>query len=271
MSKNTTEEIKIENQEIKPSGEGEKQTNQNLFKEGDPEPFMFDHPNYRIIKIPTERTYSFYLATNSTIVGTVDINGVTKIGDGGTTNYSEFEADGTLEFIGSATVWKDINLGSASLGAGATAPDLVQVGTSGVFLRGFDGAATTEQLFFELELQHDYKEGSDITFHIHNLASTTDVGNVNWQLSYIISRSGDTTSSATTISKVQAYDGTQWKRYRTDFTAITGTNFKTGDQIICRLFRDPTASDTYGADALVETVGFHYECDTVGSRTITSK
>ncbi len=34
----------------------------------------------------------------------------------------------------------------------------------------------------------------------------------------------------------------------------------------CRLYRIPTGSDTYGDDAFVLSIDFHYETNTVGSR-----
>ena len=57
----------------------------------------------------------------------------------------------------------------------------------------------------------------------------------------------------------------------TSFTAITGTNFNIGDQFIFTLERIAASADEYGGDALLETVGIHYECDTIGSRAILTK
>jgi len=113
--------------------------------------------------------------------------GSTNIGDGGTTNYSEFESDGTLEFNGTATVWRNINLGAAQLSRPSSSqPDLEnfvdEVGAdTGIQTYGF---AVGEKIYGSFEMQHDYKEGSDITFHVHwqGITAPSGTDNVQWRI-----------------------------------------------------------------------------------------
>lgn len=187
-----------------------------------------------------------------------------------TTNFSKFESDGTLHFNGTATVWKDINVGGISLKQGATAPDPINLDTTSIQVYAFDGATLTEEVSGAFELQHDYKEGTNIVPHIHWYTTDTGAGNVKWQLEYYI-KSGTSEYTGTT-SVTTAATGTAWEEIRSDFPAITGTNFTIGMQIHFRLFRDPTdAADTYASDAALGTFGIHYEVDTVGSRQISTK
>lgn len=101
-------------------------------------------------------------------------------------NFARFEDDGMLVFNGTATTWRDFNFAAVALGAAASAPDLIQVRGGTLFMRGFDGAATTEQLFGTFELDHMWKEGSTIKPHVHWMATTAASGNVVWRLTWAI-------------------------------------------------------------------------------------
>lgn len=200
-----------------------------------------------------------------------------KIGDGGTTDYSEFEADGTLEFNGAATVWKDINMGAGVLsGPPGLQPGIVNF----VDENGADtgiatfGLAVGEGLSGAFEIQHDYKEGSDITFHVHwqGIAAPTETDKVQFQLTYTVaSENTSETLDAVTIITAESDFDTQYESLKTDFTVITGTNFEIGDQFLFTIERIAASANEYGGEALLETVGIHYEIDTIGSRAITTK
>jgi len=199
-----------------------------------------------------------------------------KIGDGGTTDYSEIETDGTLVFNGAATVWKDINLAGYLLAKpAASAPDedtFVDENGNDTTIETY-AFAVGEKVHGGFELQHDYKEGSDFTFHVHwqGVAAPTGTDNVQWRLNYIVARDGTTINAAVEIDSPDTPIDTQYGSYRTDFAAITGTDFKIGDQFMFTLTRVTATGDAYAGDALIETAGIHYEVDTVGSRLITTK
>jgi len=198
-----------------------------------------------------------------------------KFGDGGIANYSEFESDGTLKFNGNASVWKDVNIGGYSLSAiPAKIPDIVQfvdnVGANtDIYTRGF---AVGEAVSGALEIPHDYKQGSNIIPHIHwqGIAAPTGTDNVKWQLKYCVSRNEVTLVPPTTITIESGID-TQYEFILSSFAAITGTSFQIGDQFIFSLERIAATADEYAGDALVATVGIHYELDTIGSRQILVK
>jgi len=179
--------------------------------------------------------------------------------------------DKTIELA--ETVYKDENFSGFAAGATANVPDAVAWDSGTIYARAFDGNATTEQLFAGAELQHDYKEGTDLVFHIHWAPTTANSGNVKWQLTYTIERDNTGTIASGTLSAVDAADGTAWVPTRVDLGTVTGTSLQIGDQIQCRLFRDPSdGDDTYGDDAaLAFTFGYHYEVNTLGSRQIGTK
>ena len=204
----------------------------------------------------------------------LQVVGDCKFGDDNT-NYTTIETDGTIKFTGAATVWKDINLGAAQLGKPTSGnPDSVKFtdeggGDTGIYTDGF---AVGEYISGSFEMQHDYKEGSDIYFHIHwqGKAAPSGTEYVKWQLEYTMAQNNATLDATTPIVVETAFD-TRYKFVRSNFAAITGTNFKFEDQFLFKLSRIAAAGDAYLGDALIATVGLHYEVDTVGSRAIDAK
>ena len=205
-------------------------------------------------------------------------DGAVRIGNssgGAPTNFSKFEPDGTLQFNGAATVWKDINMGAASLsGPPGLQPGLVNYldetgADTGIATYGL---AVGEGFSGQFEMQHDYKEGSDIIFHIHwqGITAPTGTDKVKFQLTYTVTRT-DTTLNATTVIVVETDFDTQYEIKQSDFPAITGTAFTVEDQFIFTLQRIAASADEYGGEALAATVGIHYEVDTVGSRQVLAK
>ena len=202
------------------------------------------------------RTSAALDLTNALVYGTFDatvanqiflVNGVLKssygamLGDGGTTNYTEIETDGTVKFVGAATVWKDINMGAASLsGPPGLQPGLVNYLDEAGADTGIAtyGLAVGEGFSGQFEMQHDYKEGSDIIFHIHwqGITAPTGTDKVKFQLTYTVTRT-DTTLNATTVIVIETDFDTQYEIKQSDFPAITGTSFTVEDQFVFTLER----------------------------------
>jgi len=212
-----------------------------------------------------------------TTSGAVNIGstGTTRIG--GASNYSEFESDGTLEFIGDATVWEDLRVPiSAIKRLGFSDPGWVQfktdgAGSVGVYALAFD-PSTDEEVYFSCQLPHSYKEGSDITPHVHWAPSDANAGGVTWGLEYTWANIDGTYGNTTIITADDSTDTTSHKHHMANFSAITGTGKTLSSMLVCRLFRDVSdANDTYASDAFLLEVDFHFEKDTVGSRTISAK
>jgi len=131
-------------------------------------------------------------------------------------------------------VYNDANVGGLVLRTGGTAPGVVQWldndgDATGIYTVGFD---TNEQGSGSIEIPHDYKEGTNLTFHIHYGINDAPTGTdqIRFNLIYNVQRDGTTFVDATTIDSTDVAVDTQYKTGRIDFTAITGTNFKIGDQ-----------------------------------------
>lgn len=173
-------------------------------------------------------------------------------------------------------VWKDINLGTAQVTTpAANFPGQDEFKDSTGTDMGITALAYAvgEGVSGMFELQHDYKEGSDIYFHVHweGIAAPSGTDNVQWQLSYSVVRNDAVISAVTTIQSGDTPFDTQYEAKVSSFAAITGTGFQIGDQFIFKFERVASTGDAYAGEALVLTLGLHYQVDTLGSESITSK
>jgi hypothetical protein len=207
--------------------------------------------------------------TGDNVAGaTVTATGLSKGGTGhfgGAANYSEFEADGTLKFNGDATVWKDLITSASNLRSGGSPPTFAQF-LNGVYGYRFD-AGTADELHGSFELQHDYKEGTDLDFHVHWSPTTTNNGNVVWGVEYTVQNIAGVFPATTTVTMTPTAAGGVANAHKLhDIAIITGTGLKIGAVIVYRVFRQNGGTDTFTGNAFLHSVGIHYQCDTVGSR-----
>jgi hypothetical protein len=184
---------------------------------------------------------------------------------GGTDGQTVFESDGTMVLSGNATVWEDIRIPGSLAGTAASSPDYVSFVGGGLYGYGFDGGVTTEQVFFQIQMPHSWKIGTNIHPHVHWMPTTTATGTVAWYLEYTWTDGYNTFPAPTIISAISATEG-QWKHQRTNLPAIDGSEISDiSSMLICRLYRNPNA-DTYANDAGLLEFDIHYESDTLGSR-----
>lgn len=172
--------------------------------------------------------------------------------------------------------YRDLNVSGFVLsGPAATLPGEGQfkdsTGTdTGITTRAFD---VGEGVDGALELQHDYAEGTDVTFHLHWQGLTAPAGgtdNVRWQLIYTFGRTSVALPAATTIT-VETAITTQYALNVSAFAAISGTSRLLGDQFCFRLSRIAASTDEYAGLALIATVGLHYQVNSHGSAGISTK
>lgn len=171
---------------------------------------------------------------------------------------------------GGDSVYIDFNFGINSLSRGSSAPDIIDLSATNIETLGFDGINTTEEVSIVLELNHNWKEGTNLRPHIHWYATTAAVGNVNWQMEYVLVNE-NVVPASTVINTIAATPGVAWQEIFTNLPQIVTTGYVIGTQLHLRLFRDPTDNDTYGADAALATFGLHVEIDTLGSRQVSVK
>ncbi len=203
-----------------------------------------------------------------------------KFGDGGISNYTEFEADGTRVAHNAATSFDDIYTGfSGARVPAANAPNWE------VFTGNLNAYTFAINDFLELnsiEIEHSYLEGSNYFLHVHWATNGQEAGDtvVRWEIEYTIANSDPTTgvgdafaaavvvSAETTIpagtpdltamyTAVAEVDGSA-----VTMEAILGVRVRR----VVSLAGDAPAANPFG-----QMVGVHIEKDTDGSRAQLTK
>lgn len=187
---------------------------------------------------------------------------------GTATDYTEFEAGGTMVFNGAAKVWEDLNFDpDSSGGPPVTLPDYVTI--NNVIHREFT-AANNQICGSNKEIPHAYALGTTMHPHMHvflkggESAGTTGAGfTFYWELR----QSTGTTTGSVTLSATSAELTTGTHKINIyDATGFAGPAGK-GANLAMTIAR--TAGDA--GDVIVTTYGVHYQLDTVGSREMMTK
>ena len=173
----------------------------------------------------------------------------------------------------SDTRWDDIRVPVTSTKkAGSNDPHFAKIadngsGSQGVFAELFD-KTTEEELYFQVQMPHSWKIGTDIVAHVHWCPVDTDTGTIQWGLEYSMAEIdaviGDSTLA---LSTATAAPGTAYQHTLLDIVTIDMSAVTSLSSIIsCRVYRN-VAGDTYNEDAALLEIDFHYEVDSLGSST----
>lgn len=168
----------------------------------------------------------------------------------------------------SSVIYNDYLTSGLAVTVGASAPDLVEL-RNGIYLRAFDGAATSEQAFFSVHILHDIAPGSNPTFHVHwthKVASPS--GNVKWFIDYSVAKgySTGTFGAPNTLSSIQEA-GAQYTHHITPDDDMTVTESLEPDTLLlCRIYRNPAdGDDTFADDAMLVNIDLHYQIGQTGT------
>lgn len=184
--------------------------------------------------------------------------------------YPMDEGSGTTIDNAEGTGARDLTingLGSSSFWVSG----LVGGGSRGVFGYHFS-PDRTEELYFDVQLPHRYKEGTDLEPHLH--WSPKVAGNLGdqviWGLEYTISNVGGTFGTTVTLSGVQRFPNDDplvaYRHYATKLGTIPGNDLNVSSMIKCRLFRITSSpADTFGFDAVLHEFDLHFQVDGHGS------
>jgi hypothetical protein len=131
--------------------------------------------------------------------------------------------------------------------------------------------SSTEILFIILQMPHSYSEGTNIIPHVHWESTDSNVGTVKWRLEYKWTNVGDIESgSYTAIDITPSTDGNSLKSLISGFGEISKTGARISSILSVKLSRIG-GDDTYTGDALLKEFDIHYEKNTIGSLSSTSK
>lgn len=180
-------------------------------------------------------------------------------------NGTYFESDGTMVFKGKATVFRDIKMYLTSGKRGANAkPDFDEVNVGYLFPQN----DASEILYLIVQIPSGYKEGEDLIPHIHWLQ--TSISTATFKIDYMWHNQGASTTSFTTLQCDEGeFNYTSGAMHQhSNFPAISGTGKTIGSSLQFRLYRD---DNFVSGDVLTWEFDLHYEKNTAGSRTSTSK
>jgi hypothetical protein len=140
-------------------------------------------------------------------------------------------------------------------------PDVVTFVSGSMRSFGFDGGTLEEELFYHVDLQHDYIAGTDIVLHVHWAPATNSGGDVVFRWDYQWTEAGGTWGAPTaTACAAVAAGATAWADKRSEVT-ISGAGHTYNSCLLLRLYRTPTGTDTYAGDAVLSSVGVHYSAN----------
>ena len=216
----------------------------------------------------------------SILIGTLTDNGqklqvygTSAFGDGGSTDYSSFEADGTLVFYGDATVWNDVQfaIGDGRVGV-ANFPDWSTFTTN------------TKEYEFQVddyidlsanEMPHWWKEASTVKPHLHlapnGLVNANRYAKFTVYIAYADANEVWTETSKTAEIMIPA-NTTSLTHLFLDMGDLAFTNQKIGCQVKIRVKRIAATGGTeYPNHIFITQVGIHAEQDTIGSRDVATK
>jgi hypothetical protein len=167
--------------------------------------------------------------------------------------------------------WDDIRVGLTSVKTGGSSdPDFAKLrdngaGSQGVFTYLFS-PLLEEEVYFEVQIPHSYKAGTDLKAHIHWCPIDANAGNVVWALEYTIANANQVIGNTTPVQATIAANGVAYKEQLDAIATISGAGVTESSLIIGRLYRKAAdAADTYASDAAALSFDFHFQTDKLGS------
>ncbi len=194
------------------------------------------------------------------------VNGVSQFGT--TTDYTEFQADGSMKMFGAATVWTAMDAGLIPPHAGSATPAVIPFnGDALLDCYAFLGTGTVPDVYSSMvEMPRGYKDGADVHLHVQWFPTDTNTGNVKLTLRYVIFNRGTVPPAAQSVSIVSPTPGVAWQEQSMVFD-ISGAGMTLGARLIYYLYRDASdAQDTYNFSIGVTGIGIHTKIDQIGSR-----
>ena len=141
--------------------------------------------------------------------------------------------------------------------------------------------AVNDYVIASVQIPHEYKEGTDLLFHLHwtpRDRGVTENGNkVGWKVDYTIANVDGTFASSQTVDLSDACSGVDDKHEITSEVAVSGTGITVSAMLILKIYRSDTGDDDTWAGSIASQLpallefDIHYNKDSVGSNTTTHK
>lgn len=170
--------------------------------------------------------------------------------------------------------WIDSMVPGSAFRNGASAPGLSNFTDSDIQVLSFAKAADN-LVHGSFQLNHNYKEGTDIKLHLHVFFPTAAAGETEtnvWRVCYSWANIGDVFPAATVVNVTNTGAITQYEHRMINVGTLTGSG-KTISSVVA-LSVQRTGTD--GHDIYDDYIGFlgadaHYQVDALGSTTDSNK
>lgn len=175
---------------------------------------------------------------------------------------STLDISGQLNLVD--TYWDDLRFPVSGINPPGAVSDPALDTTDG---RLSFSATATNMIAIQVQMSHSWKEGTSIIPHLHWSPTSSNTGNVKWELQYKIANVNDVfPASWTTITVLSAGSGVADTHQIGSFGEVDMTGKTLSCMIlmlISRLGADP--QDTYSAACKLNEVDIHYQIDAIGS------
>jgi hypothetical protein len=166
-------------------------------------------------------------------------------------------------------VWDDYRIGASVIQIGPANQPSWDVFIGSIRMPAF---AVNEEVFFDIQLPHDWKPGSQIRPHVHwapNGAVVANNDQVKWAIEYEITDMDEVYGGTATITgeETMAVPGiVQKHHFLTEIGApLSMTGFEESCVMICRLYRTAASAQEYAGDAVLLSFDLHYQKEKQGT------
>jgi len=165
--------------------------------------------------------------------------------------------------------WDDLRLSSSAISlTGANTP--TPTAFKGGYVLAFSTSPPNEAVYFNIQLPHEYAEGTDINPHLHWVIPTAGAGggaeNIKWTFTYSWANKQvafPTESSSSVTIDVQNTPANT--HFYTDVGWMKGNGRLISSMAICSLTRDVSVANDYTHDIYLLEFDFHYQKDKLGT------
>lgn len=168
-------------------------------------------------------------------------------------------------WVNSPGNWSSLNISALVMFKEGTSDPSYSSVTSGLGTYLFSHGSTQE-LFFNCILPHNYNESTDITPLIHYIPTSANSGNVVWGIEYSWSNPGEVFPTPSVSTVITPTNSTAFEHIAADFTPLSGSGKLISSILSCKVYRYGTSvSDTYADDAGLLFVDFKFQQSGTGS------
>ena len=196
--------------------------------------------------------------------------GKATFGDGGVTDYAEFDATGALKFNGAATIWDDVLPTTFLQLTGNAAPNITLVGASShLRAQEFANSSANEEFLPVWQIPHKWKAESAIVPHLHIYVPDDGTGgDIVFGMYYTWTNTNGTSAAETGpiyATLTRAANAGINANAIISFGSIAGTGKTFSSIFRAKIYRVQAGADTFGGTCWLLSGDIHVEIDKLGT------